>query len=456
MVEDNKKIYLLRDEKIPVALIKLGIPAMIGMMVSAFYNIVDSYFVGKLGTSQMAAVSIVYPLSLIILAVGLLFGCGAGNHISRLLGNKEYEKASEYASTAIFTSMIVGGIIVSLMLIFINPLLKAIGATDSIMVYAKEYGVLFIIGLFINVFNSTFTNIMTSEGASLYSMVSMVLGSISNLVLDPLLIITFGFGVKGAAMATLVSRIISLAINLSYIFFSNSVLKISLSKFKPYKEIYLEIFKLGMPMLAYQFLTSFSLSLTNLFASDYGDNAVAGLGVVSRVMSLATMTVFGFLRGYQPIVAYNYGAKRMDRVKKVTHISLLWTTIFSIIVAAICIVFSKDIIYLFTKNDINVVDVGSKALIVNAILFIFMGFQGVYSYMFLGLGMAKEGGLICMGRQGIFFIPVIIIFSFVFHLNGIIMAQPVADALSVCLVFILINKHKSSLKLQNRVDMQKY
>lgn len=443
MKKQNNQIYLLKEEKVSKALLKLGIPSMIGMMISALYNIVDAYFVGKLGTSEIAAVSVVYPLSIVILGCSLLFGCGAGSYVSRLLGDKKYKEASICASTALVTSCIIGIIIISVMLIFINPMLRVLGATNTTFVFAKEYAEVFILGLVFNVFNATLNNIITAEGASVFGMKAMLYGGIINMILDPILITTLNFGVRGAAYATLISRLVSFSVYLLYILRGKGVLKFAFINFKPSKRMYNEILKVGIPMLVYQVLTSIALSLINSLSSIYGDSAVAALSIVSRIMSLTCMAVFGFLKGYQPFVGYNYGANKMNRVKKSTKLSLIWTTSFCMIVSILCIVFCRQIIMMFSKNDIEVISIGCKSLIFNSIMFIFFGYQAVYSQMYLSFGRAKEGGLISLGRQGIFFIPIIFILSNTLGLNGILYTQPLADCFSLFLVIFLNCRFKN-------------
>jgi len=434
------KLYLLGEEKVSKALLKLGVPTMIGMMTSALYNLVDSYFVGKLGTAQIGAVSVAFPISIIILGIGLLFGAGASSYLSRLLGDEKYEEADVCASTAVVTSMIIAGIIIFGLIVFINPLLELLGATDSIFPYAKEYAIPFIIGLIFNVFNITINNIITAEGASMYSMIAMLIGGCVNIVLDPICIFLLGMGVKGAAIATLVSRCISSSFYIYYIFRGKSNFHFSFKNCKFQKKILAEIFKIGVPMLMYQLLLSLALSITNNQASNYGDSAVAAFGIVSRIISLSTMMLMGFLKGYQPFVGFNYSAGKHKRVKEATNTVLLWTTIFCT-VTAVLIIFGRDILMqAFSKNDTEVLQIGTKALFYNAITFITMGYQTVFSFKFMGLGKAKEGGMISLGRQGIFFIPIVLILSYAFGLNGVILSQPLADICSLILVYALAHK----------------
>lgn len=444
MESNNEKLYLLGGEKVSKALLKLGIPTMMGMMTSALYNLVDSYFVGKLGTSQIGAVSIVYPISIIILGIGLLFGSGASSYLARLLGDRRYEEADCCASTAVAVSMIIAVIIIGGLLVFINPLLKLLGATESIFPYAKEYAVPFIFGLIFNVFNITINNIITAEGASMYSMLAMLAGGCMNIILDPICIFKLGMGVSGAAVATLISRCISTGMYIYYIKSGKSNFHFSLKNCKFQKKILAEIFKIGIPMLAYQLLCSVALAITNTQAAVYGDSAIAAFGIVNRIVSLGAMMLMGFLKGFQPFVGYNYGAGNNVRVKEATKTALLWTSVFCVAAALIMIFGRRILIQVFSNNDAEVLQIGAKSLVVNAITFMTMGYQTVFSFQFMGLGKAKEGGMISMGRQGVFFIPIIFILAYTMGLNGVILAQPIADICSLILVLLLVHKNNST------------
>lgn len=420
-----------------MALIKLGLPTMVGLMVSALYNVVDTYFVGGLGTAQVAAVSVVFPLSFIILGVGLLFGIGASTCISKFLGEKQYKKADEYASTSVYTSFIISIILSALMIIFFKPIIKMLGISEKSMYYAEQYGILFIISLAVSGFNVAFDNIMAGEGANLYAMIAMLLGALLNVILEPIFIYTIGMGVKGSAIATVIANLFVAFLYVIYILSRKGVLRFSIRNFKPSLSLYNNIIKIGAPMLIFEIFQYAAIALTNSLSSSYGDSSLAGINIVTKLMSLVIMALAGFTKGYQPFVGYNYGSGRMDRVKKSTDICLKITTGFCIIVSVIFISFSYYIISLFSKSDKTLINIGSKTLIMNSVMLIFYGFQLVYACKFLATDNIAAGGIITFARQGIFFIPLIFILSHFFRLDGIIMTQPLADFLSVILVVIL-------------------
>ena len=306
--------------------------------------------------------------------------------------------------------------------------------------YAREYAGLFIAGLAVNVLNTTLSNLATAEGAVMYSMRSMLLGGVANIVLDPLLITGLGLGVFGAALATLLSRLLSLGTYLFFVFGNRSCLHIGIKQIRMEGKLWGEMAKIGVPTLVYQFLCSAALTQTTHLAGRYGDAAVAALGIVSRISSLGMMTIMGFLKGYQTFVGFNYGARQFERVRGATRTAALWTTLFAVLACVGALLFRTPLIRAFNASDPAVLAIGVRALVVNAVTFLTVGFQVVYSAKFMGLGKAVEGGLISLGRQGIFFIPVICLFSALWGLEGVILAQPAADVLSLALVCCLAVK----------------
>lgn len=443
MKESNKKIELLGSAPIPKALLAMGLPTMIGMMITALYNLVDGYFVGGLGTSQMGAISVAFPLGQLVVGLGLLFGNGAASYIARLLGHGDNEKAGKVASTSIYSSIIVGALVIIVIIIFLNPVLKLLGATKSIMPYAVSYASIYIISSIFNVFNVTMTNIVTSEGAAKTSMCAMLSGALLNMILDPIFIYTFGMGVRGAAIATAISQIVSTLVYIRYIFSKKSMFSFRINECCFSKDVMSEILKIGIPTLIFQLLTSLAITLTNMEAAKYGDFAIAGMGAVTRIMSLGSLIVFGFIKGFQPIAGYNFGSKNYDRLHSAIKTSILWTTVFCVVLGLVMIIFPKVIISQFTSGDMLLIECGSKSLRANGLSFMLFGFYTVYSTLFLALGKAKEGGFLGMCRQGVCFIPIILILPVFYGLNGILYAQPIADLVAAIIAgFMAIKLHK--------------
>ena len=451
MNNQNKKIELLSSASIPKALLAMGIPTMIGMLVNAFYNLVDAYFVGGLGESQMGAISVVYPLGQVVVGLGLLFGNGAASYISRLLGHGDKEKADKVASTALYSSVSVGAVIIIISMIFLHPILKLLGATDSILPYAATYAGIYIVSCIFNVFNVTMNNIVTSEGAAKTTMCALLMGAVLNIALDPLFIYVFDLRLAGAAIATAISQVVSTCVYLTYILRKKSVFHFKIKDCTYTKEIMSEIFKIGIPTLVFQILTSVSISLINNAAGDYGDSAIAGMGVVTRLISMGSLSVFGFIKGFQPIAGYSYGAKKFDRLRESIKTSIVWSTVFCVIFGLILALFPEAIVSQFTKGDAEMIRIGAASLRANGISIMLFGFYTVYSSLFLALGKGREGFILGACRQGICFIPVILLFPIVWGLNGILYAQPIADVLSaIVTVLIAIPLHKKLNEMQQQ------
>lgn len=443
MNKQSSKMELLGNAPIPKALMAMGIPTMLGMMVNSVYNLVDAYFVGGLGTSQMGAISVVYPLGQVVVGLGLLFGNGASSYLSRLLGKGDKEKANQVASTALYGSVTIGAVIIILSMIFLRPILKLLGATDSIMPYAVTYAGIYIISCIFNVFNVTMNNIVTSEGAAKTTMCALMTGAILNIGLDPLFIYVFDMGVAGAAIATAISQIVSTSVYLIFVRKKKSIYRFKIKNCSFTKEIMSEIFKIGIPTLVFQILTSLSISLVNTRAMAYGDSVIAGMGAVTRIVSMGSLMVFGFIKGFQPIAGYSYGAKKFDRLQEAIKTSILWSTVFCAIYGLILAIFSEGIISQFTKDDLEMIQAGTKSLRINGISFILFGFYTVYSSLFLALGKGLAGFILGACRQGICFVPVILILPVLWGINGILYVQPIADVLSAIItVFMALHLHK--------------
>lgn len=448
-----QKMELLGSTSIPKALLAMGIPTMIGMLVNAFYNLVDAYFVGGLGESQMGAISVVYPLGQVVVGLGLLFGNGAASYISRLLGRGDKENADKVASTALYSSVSVGAVIIIISMVFLHPILKLLGATDSIFSFAATYARLYIVSCIFNVFNVTMNNIVTSEGAAKTTMCALLTGAVLNIALDPLFIYVFDLGVAGAAIATAISQIVSTCVYLTYIFRKKSVFHFRVKDCTYTKETMSEIFKIGIPTLVFQILTSVSISLINNAAGDYGDSAIAGMGVVTRLISMGSLSVFGFIKGFQPIAGYSYGAKKFDRLREAIKTSILWSTAFCVIFGVILALFPTAIVSQFTKGDSEMIRIGAASLRANGISIMLFGFYTVYSSLFLALGKGREGFILGACRQGICFIPVILLLPMFWGLNGIMYAQPIADVLSAAItVFMAIPLHKKLNEMQKQTS----
>ena len=447
MSKRHDKMELLRSAPVPKALLAMGIPIMIGMLINALYNLVDAYFVGGLGESQMGAISVVFPLGQVVVGLGLMFGNGAASYLSRLLGSGKNEAANKVASTALYGSVLIGAALIVGASIFLEPILTMLGATETIMSYAVTYARIYVLSSIFNVFNVTMNNIASSEGAAKTTMCALLLGAVLNIGLDPVFIYALDMGVAGAAIATAISQFVSTLVYLTYVFRKKSAFTFSIREFAPTKQMMAEILKIGVPTLTFQVLTSVSIALINRAASNYGDAVIAGMGAVTRVTSMGTLVVFGFLKGFQPIAGFSYGAKKFDRLKEAIRRSTIWSTIFCVITGLFMAIFSTQIISAFTDGNAEMISVGASSLRANGISFILFGFYTVYSSLLLALGKGAAGFFLGACRQGICFVPVILLLPALCGLNGILYAQPIADAVSAIItVLMAIRLHRELAK----------
>ncbi len=445
MIEKDKRIQVLSDEKVSTALLKLGLPAIIGMLVSALYNVVDAYFISWLGPSQMAAVSIVFPVVQVVIGLGLTFGTGAASCISRYMGDGNMPAANKTASSALFSSIVAGVVITGVSLFFSEQILVYLGASETILPYAESYFTVYMLFSTVTVCYIAINNVVISEGAARMSMLVMLLGGVLNILLDPVFIFTFKLGVYGAAVATVIAQVVMLAIFIWYFVGSKANVEIAPSHIAFEKNIYLAVLKLGLPMFAFQLLSGLSMGMTNTAISEYGDAAVAGIGIALRILALVSFVIFGFVKGFQPLAGYSYGAGDYGRLKDATTATLKWTGGYCAVVALLLCLFNREIMELFSHGDLSIVEIGGSVLLYNGAVFILFGFFMVYSTLFLALGKAGEGMVLNLSRQGIFFIPAILILPGIFGMDGVVYAQPVAEALSFALASLLFIPLKRSL-----------
>lgn len=426
---NENRIKILKEENIDKALFKLGIPMVISLLVAALYNVVDTYFVSGLGKEAVAAVSVAFPIQLIFLGIGLTFGAGAGSYISRLLGAKNNKEANIVATVSLFSSAIMAIILAIVLFYSLDSVMKFMGATPVIMELAKTYTSLFIIGGVLGAVNVTLGNLAVSQGAAKISLKAMIVGSLSNIILDPIFIFKLNLGVKGAAIATLIARVITSLMYLIYFIGDKNLIKIKIQNFKPTVAIYKEILKIGISLLILQILQTIAISKISYAASFYGEEAIAAMGIVLRIVTLGTNVVAGYMKGLQPIAGFNYGAKDYERVQEAIKSSIKWTTLFCIVWTAIIYLFAPSILSIFGK-DKDVIRIAIPALRAAVIMFITFGFQFTYATLYLSIGKALAGAFLNSLRQGIVFIPVILLLPKMMGLDGVIYAQAISDVLT--------------------------
>lgn len=432
-IMDDKRIKLLKDAPIKKSINTMALPAILGFMVMAVYNVVDTMFVAWLGTEATGATQVILPVTMLISSIGLCFGIGGGTFLSRLLGNKDYKKANEVASTALFTSVIISIIFTILSIIFIEPLLTLFGASTTIMNLAKSYGFYILLGSLFQMGNMTMNNLLRSEGSAKMSMIGMATGAIINIVLDPIFIFGLNLGIAGAAIATTISQGITFIILISQFLRHKTITRINIKFFSPSKEIYSEIFKIGIPTFLRQLLFSFSIGFMNQAAvSAGGDTLLAAVGIVFKLIMIPNYIIFGIGQGFQPVAGYNYGAGKAQRVKESLSYTLKVSTMVSVISAVILIFFGEQLMAVFKPTE-EVIFYGVKGLRYFALGFVFMSFTNTIGIYYQAIGKGKESLMLSVARQGVFFIPAIFILPTLFGIEGVLISQTVADILTMIL-----------------------
>ena len=449
---NESRIKILKEENIDKALFKLGIPMVISLLVAALYNVVDTYFVSGLGKEAVAAVSVAFPIQLIFLGIGLTFGAGAGSYISRLLGGNNKKEASIVATVALISSAILGIITAIALFCYLEGVLKFMGAIPSIMEISKSYTGIFIVGGILGTVNVTLGNLAVAQGAAKISLKAMIVGSISNMILDPIFIFGLNLGVRGAAIATLIARVITSLMYLIYFIGDKNLIEIKLPNFKPTFAIYKEVLKIGISMLILQILQTISISKISYAASFYGEEAIAAMGIVLRIVTLGTNVVFGYMKGLQPLAGFNYGAKNYERVREAIKASIKWTNVFCVLWTVIVYIFAPSILSIFGTDE-NVLNIAMPALRAALIMFITFGFQFTYSTLYLSTGKALGGVFLNSLRQGIVFIPIILLLPKFMGLNGVICAQTISDLITTIITIpFAISIHKK-LRLAIKNDL---
>ncbi|MBP3488898.1 MAG: MATE family efflux transporter [Roseburia sp.] len=424
----------------PVAklVIMLSIPTTISMLVTNIYNMADTYFVGKLGTSASGAVGIVFGLMAIIQAFGFMFGHGAGSIISRRLGAKDVESATRFASTSFVSALAAGGMITLFGLLFLEPLMRLLGSTDTILPYAKTYARFILIAAPFMAASCVLNNILRYEGRAAFAMVGLTTGSILNIFGDWLLMMRLGLGVEGAGISTAVSQLISFFILLFMFLSGKTQSRLSVRCVTRDMNEVLLICKTGLPSLMRQGLSSISTMILNGQAGIYGDAAVAAMSIVNRICFFIFSVGLGIGQGFQPVSAFNYGAKKYDRVRRGFYFTLGAGEVLLGAVAVIGMFFPEELIAFF-RDDPEVIAIGSTALSVQLIALFFQPLSVCSNMLFQSIGKNGRATFLSMLRSGLCFIPVILILSRTMGLLGVEIAQTVADIMAffIALPFVI-------------------
>ncbi len=422
----------------------LAVPTIISMLVTNIYSIADTYFVSGLGTSPSGATGVVFGLMAIIQAFGFMFGHGAGSNISRKLGDHHIEDARKFASTSFYLALSFGCLIMVLGLLFQVPLARLLGSTDSILPYALTYARFILLAAPAMTTSCVMNNILRYEGRAFYSMIGLTSGGIINIFGDYILIRHVHMGIAGAGISTAVSQYISMIILLCP-FLAGKVQ----SHFSPryfshqWKDI-CNILAVGFPSLTRQGLNSISVMSLNLCAAVYGDSAIAAMSIVARVMNFLFCVGLGLGQGFQPVSAFNFGAKEYSRVKEACRFTTLFSLGLMVIMAVLGFLFAKPIVTAF-RDDEDVIRVGALAMRFQCITLLCIPISTSGNMLFQSIGKSGRAILLASARSGLFFIPLLFILSRTLGLLGIQLAQPAADILSAAITLPMILQYLNTL-----------
>jgi len=427
----DKRIEIFEKYSIPRAVATLCVPTILGMLISVVYNMVDTFFVGQTGDpNQVAAVSLTMPIFMMLMAIGNIFGIGGGSYISRLLGEKKYEEIKKVSSYSFYMCVIAGLVMTFVFIFFMPIILNMSGASEATYQFGYDYLRFIAYGAPFVVLSVALGHLVRSEGMARQSTIGMTIGTIINIILDPIMILWMKMGVAGAAIATIVGNIASVVYYLVYMLKSGSILSLSFKDFLPVSFPVLPIYAVGIPVSVNNILMSISNLLLNKFASFYGDEVVAGLGISNRVFSMVAMIFIGMGQGLQPFIGYNYAAKNYSRMNRSVFFAIASCVVLGTILLGIAQIFPEEIVGIFIKES-SVMYYGAKILKAQVTFAPILGFMFVFMGVFMALGKGKQSLLLSVCRQGLVFVPVLIIANKLLGVDGVIWAQPLSDLFSV-------------------------
>lgn len=433
MTEQDAKYLRMTTEPVPRLILEMAVPTILSMLVTNLYNLADTFFIGQTNTQSTAALGVVFPFMSLIQAVSFFFGHGSGNYISRQLGARQSGNATTMAVSGLVYSMAVIAVAAILGLLFCDPVLMAMGSTGTILPYARPYFIYILLGAPFISGSFVLNNQMRLQGNASLAMVGILSGALLNIVLDPVFIFGLGMGVSGAGLATFISQAVCFGIMLKMSFLSGGV-GIHLKEFRLSSSILKEITAGGLPSLFRQGLMAVSTMCLNLCASLYGDSSVAAFSIVGRVVGFALAIIIGFGQGFQPVCGFNFGAQAFGRVREGFRFSTLSGLVYCLAIAVLGLVFAPQIIGIFRADDAEVIRVGTLALRWQCATFPALA-PVIMTNMFLQTTrQTVPAVIVALARQGLFLIPAVLVGTFFYGLDGLILAQSVSDVCSLVLV----------------------
>lgn len=444
----------MTEDSVSKIIIALGIPTTISMLITNIYNMADTYFVGGLGESAQGATGILFTLQCIIQAVAFMLGHGSGTFVAKYLAQRNMNKASSYCTTAFVVGGIMGFALASIGLTILEPFLKFLGSTDTILPHAKDYGMWILISCPFLICSLVLNNVLRYEGKAFYAMFGLGAGGILNIFGDYILIEKLKMGVYGAGLSTAISQFVSFVLLLC-LYFKFAQSKLNLKFMSKEAHVYFDIFKMGLPSLIRQGLTSISNGLLNNLIKPFGDAPIAAMSIVQKYSSFVMCVGLGIGQGYQPFASFNYELKEYDRVKKGTKFLMAFGTCAVGALATLGFIFAPQIIEIFQKER-EVIDVGTRALRYASIGLWFLPISVSCNMLYQSIRKAAMASFMAIMRSGAVLIPVLLIASG-FGLEGIIMAQPISDIItgfiSLPFFFMFLNKTPSTAEAKDSINI---
>ena len=443
--QDARKNMML-EQPISKVIPKMAIPTIVAFLINSIYSLADTFFVSSLGTNATAAVSVNSSLDQIIMMAGSMLAIGANSYIARLLGAKREDEANKVLSVAFFIALAFGTILAVFGCIFMEPMVRLLGATETCLQYSIDYATYVLLVAPFMATSFVMNQCLRAEGSAVLSMIGMGFGSILNCVLDPIFIFTLDLGVAGASMATAISKLVSFAILIFPYMTHRSVLRISPKYFQPSREILSQIVKIGSSSMFRSGLAVVAAIVLNNIAGSISDAVLAGIGVTNKIMMFPFSVILGFGSGFQPVTGFNWGAKRFDRVLESYWFSAKCAIAISTVMAVILGLFATQVILWFSAADAEMQAIGALSIRLQCIALPIHAWVAVVNMFCSGLGKAKGALLLATARQGSCFLPIVYPLAWLFEANGVAAVQAVADVLTLCLAAPLIRKVLKEVK----------
>ncbi len=442
----EKRNQMMLEAPVSRVIPRLAIPTIISMLITAIYNMADTFFVSQIGTSASGAVGVIFSAMAIIQAVAFMMGMGTGANVSQALGAGDEERARRYAAVGFFTAFGIGVVLAILALANIDALVRFLGATETIAPYAKDYATYIFYAAPFMMCSFVMNNLLRFEGLASYGMVGITTGGILNMVLDPLFIFGFGMGTAGAAIATAISQVISFLILLFMCNTKPDAITIDPRNFKPTLKMYGKILYIGFPSLGRQGIASISTILLNTAAGVHGDAAIAAMSIVTRFIMFINSSIIGFGQGFQPVCGFSYGAGKYSRVREAFRFCVKVSTVLLIVLAGVSLLLSEQIVTVFRRDDAEVIRIGTLALRLQLSTLPLWGYIVMSNMLTQSIGYGAWATLLSIARQGIFLIPALLVLPGLLGLTGIQIAQPISDVCTLVLTIVIMRSVLRRLK----------